>query len=113
MRNIHRSIVATTAGLLLLAACGSTGTSSKVDSTTTGPVTTVVETSVAPETTVASPTTAAAAAPTTAVAATAPAAATRVTVDPALDQALKDVNAMLSSNDQDMASASSAAANGG
>jgi hypothetical protein len=36
-----------------------------------------------------------------------------VTVDASVDQALKDAEALLSSNDQDMASASSAAANGG
>jgi hypothetical protein len=109
MRNVHRSILATTAGLFILAACGSTGTSSKVDSTTTGPATTVVETSAAPETTAAAATsTVASAAPTTAGSAAAP-----VTVDPAVDQALKDAGALLSSNDQDMASASSAAANGG
>jgi hypothetical protein len=40
-------------------------------------------------------------------------AAAPVTVDAATEQALKDADALLASNDQDMASASSAAANGG
>jgi hypothetical protein len=96
--------------LLLLAACGSTSTSSKVDATTTQPATTVVETTAAPETSAAAATTVAAA-PTSAAAA--PAAPVPVTVDASVDQALKDAEALLGANDQDMASASSAAANGG
>ena len=51
MTNLHRTIVATAAGVLLLASCGSATTSSKLDAVTTQPATTAVATTAAPTTT--------------------------------------------------------------
>jgi len=108
MTTIHRSLVATAVGVLLLAACGSTSTSSNVDRTTSRPSTTVVETTAALDLTTGAVDTTAAPATTAS-----PTPAAPVTVDASVDQALKDADALLGANDQDIASASSAAANGG